>query len=283
MLAAYLAATLLPAMLAARSGAGGPLLVLVAHGATLTLLMLLLRRVDGGVSPVRRWTIMLAPLIAIPLLYAELPTLMAGLRDGYLDAIVQPWEYAMFGGDTPARTLAPAIHRTMGAGAGTALSELLFASYLSYYLIIYVPPILLLLRKQYEIYNLTLAGMMAAFLVCYLAFVVFPVEGPRYIWPAPDGDMHGPIRALTLRVVEAGSSRGAEFPSSHVAVAVAQSVMAWRWQPGIGRVMAVATVLLSVAVIFAGFHYAVDVLAGAVVGAAIGSAATRFGATRIPR
>jgi membrane-associated phospholipid phosphatase len=217
--------------------------------------------------------IALAPLVAIPFLYAELPTLMSGVRDGYLDAVVQPWEYALFGGETPARTLAPAIYGVFGAGPGTVISEILFASYLSYYLIIYVPPVLLLLRRDHAMYARTVAGMMVAFLFCYLIFVVFPVEGPRYIWPAPDGAMHGPIRALTLRIVEAGSSQGAEFPSSHVAVSMAQSIMAFRWHRKLGIAAGIATALLSVAVVFAGFHYAVDVLAGLVVGAAVGLAA----------
>ena len=275
MLAAYLALTLLPAVLAASQGGAGPRLVLLVHCAALAILILILRNRDDRASPARDWGIAIAPLVAIPFLYGELPTLMAGLRAGYLDAVVQPWEYALFGGDTPARTLAPAIYRAIGPSPGTAISELLFASYLSYYFIIYVPPVLLLLRKQYDLYARTLAGMMTAFLLCYLVFVVFPVEGPRYIWPAPDVEMHGPIRAFTLGVVDVGSSRGAEFPSSHVAVSVAQSIMAWRWQPRLGRAMAVATGLLSVAVVFAGFHYAVDVLAGIVVGAVIGTAAIR--------
>jgi membrane-associated phospholipid phosphatase len=77
---------------------------------------------------------------------------------------------------------------------------------------------------------------------------------------------------FTLQLVELGSSRGAEFPSSHVAVAMAQSIMALRWQRRLGMVMFIATLLLSVAVVFAGFHYAVDVIAGAAVGAAIGIA-----------
>lgn len=221
-------------------------------------------------APALRWAIRLAPLVAIPFLYAELPTLMSGLKDGYWDAIVQPWEHAVFGG-MPARTLAPTIRSALGGGVATVVSELLYAAYLSYYFIIYVPPILLLLRGSYDLYARTMAGMMIAFLTCFLAFVVFPVEGPRYIWPAPDVGMEGPVRAFTHRLVEAGSSRGAEFPSSHVAVAMAQSFMALKWQPKLGVAIAIATILLSIAVVFAGYHYAVDVLAGAVLGTAIGA------------
>ena len=89
--------------------------------------------------------------------------------------------------------------------------------------------------------------------------------------------MEGPVRAFTHFLVEAGSSRGAEFPSSHVAVAMVQSLMALRWQPRVGVVAAVCTILLSIAVVFAGYHYAVDVLAGALLGAVIGAVAVRRG------
>jgi membrane-associated phospholipid phosphatase len=277
MLIGYLALTALPAALAARSSRGSIGMLLLHLGAIALLAALRPRRDE---RPALRWWInALAPLAAIPFLYAELPVLMSGLREGYLDAVVQPWELALFG-EMPARTLAPRIHAWAGHAAGTAVSEILFASYLSYYLIIYVPPVALLVRGDWPTYFRTLTGMMAAFLFCYLCFVVFPVQGPRYIWPAPDSAMHGPIRALTLGLVEVGSSRGAEFPSSHVAVSVAQSLMALRWQRRLGVAASVCTGLLSIAVVFAGFHYAVDVLAGWVVGAVVGWTALRGSSSR---
>jgi len=275
MLAGYLGLTMVPALLAARAPATGPRIVLGAHLIGLVLLIVLLRGSAGQRSAARSWLLGLLPLAAIPFLYAELPTLMGGVRDGYYDAVVQPWEYALFGGDTPARTLAPGLHESLGTPAATLVSELLFASYLSYYLIIYFPLVLLLVRRRFDIYGQTLTGVMATFLLCYLVFVAFPVEGPRYLWPAPDAAMHGPIRAFTLTLVEVGSSRGAEFPSSHVAVSVAQSIMALRWQRRLGIVTSVATALLSVAVVFAGFHYAIDVIAGIAVGGIIGVMMTR--------
>jgi membrane-associated phospholipid phosphatase len=273
LLVAYLAATLLPALLAARGGVAGARAVLAAHVMAFVLFVFAIGRRRREVTQLEQWMMALGPLVAIPFLYAELPTLMAGLSDGYRDAVVQPWERAVFGG-MPARTLAPAVRHTVGSGVGTVVSELLYASYLSYYVLIYLPPLLLLAQRRYVLYARTLAGMMTAFLTCFFVFVIFPVEGPRYIWASPDVGMEGPIRALTHRLVEVGSSRGAEFPSSHVAVAVAQSVMAVKWQPRIGVAAAVATVLLSIAVVFAGYHYAVDVVAGSVIGAAIGMVAT---------
>jgi membrane-associated phospholipid phosphatase len=108
--------------------------------------------------------------------------------------------------------------------------------------------------------------MMLTYAVCFAAFLLFPVEGPRYAWGAPPNVPSGPIRSLTLAILERGSSRGTAFPSSHAAVAAAQAIMALRSQRRIGVAVSVASALLMIGAVYGGFHYAVDMLAGAVVG-----------------
>jgi membrane-associated phospholipid phosphatase len=66
--------------------------------------------------------------------------------------------------------------------------------------------------------------------------------------------------------LEARSSRGTAFPSSHVAVACATSVLAVRFFGVIGLVIPVVTLGLALGAIYGGFHYAIDVLAGATLG-----------------
>ena len=95
--------------------------------------------------------------------------------------------------------------------------------------------------------------------------MVFPVQGPRYIAP-PAGVPDGLFRSLTLALLEGGSSRGAAFPSSHVSVAVAQTLLALRFQRRLGWVLVPVTTLLALGAVYGGFHYAVDVLVGAALG-----------------
>jgi len=109
----------------------------------------------------------------------------------------------------------------------------------------------------------------AACLVCLAAFTVFPVAGPRYLWGAPPGVPHGPARTFATWLLELGSARGTAFPSSHAAVAAAQSMMALRVQRPVGLVASVATLLLSVGAVYGGFHYAIDVLAGLTLGVVV--------------
>ncbi len=208
-----------------------------------------------AVSPVTDWL----PLLLVPFLYAELPFLMGDAV--YRDALVQAWESSLFG-TQPTRTLA-------GTAPSAAVSELLHLGYLLYYPIVYVPPLAVYLAGRMEEYGRTLLGVMLTYVLCYLVFIIFPVEGPRYTWGAPAGIPGGPIRSLTLAILERGSSRGTAFPSSHAAVAVAQAILALRYQRRMGVVVAVSSVLLMLGAVYGGFHYAVDVLAGAALGAGV--------------
>jgi membrane-associated phospholipid phosphatase len=104
-----------------------------------------------------------------------------------------------------------------------------------------------------------------SFLVCFLVFVFFPVQGPRYLG-VPQGVPDGPVRRLVLSVLEVGSSRGAAFPSSHVAVATTQFVMVLQYQRRLGLLVLGISLGLAAGAVYGGFHYAVDVLAGVAVG-----------------
>ena len=105
--------------------------------------------------------------------------------------------------------------------------------------------------------------------VCFVFFVYFPVQGPRYFGP-PESIPEGPIRALTLFILENGSSRGAAFPSSHMAMTVCQAMAQLRYQPPIGIIVTLISVGVGFGAVYGGFHYAIDMLAGAVVGLVVG-------------
>jgi membrane-associated phospholipid phosphatase len=201
----------------------------------------------------------LLPLIVAPLLYGEIPMLIAAVGATYHDVAVQAWEARLFGGQ-PARTLAARL-------PWTAVSELLHAGYLAYYPLIFVPPLLLLARGERRGYAETVLALTVAYTVCWTIFIIFPVQGPRYLWGPPPGIPAGPMRRLAVHVLAAGSSRGAAFPSSHMAVSGVQALMACRWQPrGVAVPTTAIAVLVGLGAVYGGFHYAVDMIAGAVLG-----------------
>jgi membrane-associated phospholipid phosphatase len=215
------------------------------------------RRRPGMIAAAVAWL----PLLLLPVLYAELPLVIAAGGSPFRDQMVQGWERLAFG--APARTLAASL-------PSVALSEVLHLGYLSYYPLIYLPPLLLWLRRRDDAFGETLLALAVTFTACFAVYALFPVQGPRYLWSA--GAPEGPVRSIVVSLLERGSSRGAAFPSSHMAVAVTQAVVALRLQPRVGMVAAVSAGLIGVGAVYGGFHYAIDMAAGAALGAVVAMA-----------
>ncbi|MGZ8379572.1 MAG: phosphatase PAP2 family protein [Gemmatirosa sp.] len=279
LLAAYLVATLPPAVRAIASAAGPPATPLLsfALAALLGAALWTLRTGHRSVSRVTRALAAWLPLLAVPACYAALPLVAAGLgRAALHDPLVIDWEQTLFGA-SPARTLAE-------RWPARALSELLHLGYLSYYALIYLPPAWLWWRAARDAHDARGVRAFAAatwtvwlaFVACYLVFAWLPVQGPWYQWPAPGAVPDGPVRGVVEALLRAGSSRGTAFPSSHVAVSVAQTLALLQVAPRLAVPTAIATTLLAVGAVYGGFHYAVDVLAGAALGALIGAVGPRL-------
>jgi membrane-associated phospholipid phosphatase len=250
---AHLAATLWPAALYTRaSGDAAPLAV---HTAILTVAAALVLTSTQRWQPLRDWL----PVLAGPFLYVELRWLIAGLGRPHADATVLRWEALLFPGN-PSATWAPAV-------PVRAVSEALHLAYASYYLLVLLPPILLYLRGRRDAYASTVLALVVVYGLCFAAYLVFPVDGPRYL-VGPAAAPHGPIRAFVLHLLAAGSSRGTAFPSSHVAASVVASLCALRFQRPVGIVVSLLTIGLTLGTVYGGFHYAVDALAGLIVGVA---------------
>lgn len=205
----------------------------------------------------------------MPFLYWELPHLIGPLHGGrFFDGVVMGWEERLFG-HQPSATLA---RRWDSA----ALSELLHLSYLAYYPSIYALPVALYLRRREAAFRETVFALMLGFTLCYAIFIVFPVQGPRYLFPAPGGDAAGgALYRLTHTVLESGSSQGAAFPSAHAAVAAVQTIAAVRYLRAMAPVLGLLTMGISLGAVYGGFHYAMDILAGIALGMVLGWSAPR--------
>jgi membrane-associated phospholipid phosphatase len=222
------------------------------HGALLAVVVACTwwRRVPDWL---RNWI----PVVAIPILYAEAPQIISAAGHELMqDAAILRIEYAWFRGN-PATSLAQ-------AWPWTALSELLHTCYLSYYAIVVSLPVLLHKAGRQRDFSRAVFGLLLTFTVCFLIYVVIPVEGPRYRGGADAPT--GAIRSATLWLLENGSSRGTAFPSSHVAVAVAQTVLAFQFFGRRAVGLAIITVGLALGAVYGGFHYAIDAVAGAALG-----------------
>jgi membrane-associated phospholipid phosphatase len=141
------------------------------------------------------------------------------------------------------------------------------AAYLSYYPILVGAPSVFWLTGRRAAARRALLLMMSTFYVCYTIFLIFPVAGPRYLFPLADNAATAaPLAAFTHRLLSAGSAWGTAFPSSHVAVAVVAAWCAWRALKPLGALLLPAALLLALGTVYGQFHYAVDAVAGVVLG-----------------
>jgi membrane-associated phospholipid phosphatase len=192
------------------------------------------------------------------------------------DARVQRWEAFLFGGQ-------PSLD-WIRSFPSPAWSTLMHAAYLSYYGILAAAPLGLWGTGRRGAARTTVLLTMATFYVCWTVFFVFPVAGPRYLFPpAENAAAAVPVAVLTRRLLEGASAFGTAFPSSHVAGALVAAACAWRgWRP-LGAVLVPAALLLSLATVYGQLHYAVDALAGAAVAAAVLIAGRRAEYHSVPR
>jgi membrane-associated phospholipid phosphatase len=212
-------------------------------------------------GPVGRFLAEFYPLIATVALYTHVG-LLNSARGVAHDALVQGWEAAVFGSQ-------PSLE-WIRSWPRPAWSNLMHAAYLSYYAILAGAPGVLWLAGRREAARRTLLLMMSTFYVCYLIFLLFPVAGPRYLFPLADNEAAAaPLAVFTHRLVAGGSAWGTAFPSSHVAVAVVAAWCSWTVLRPLGAVLIPAAILLALGTVYGQFHYAVDALAGAVLGALV--------------
>jgi membrane-associated phospholipid phosphatase len=234
-------------------------LIALAHGLIVLVVLLAPRaRRSGGLARVLGE---LYPLLIVFSLYSTVGLLN---RAGGLshDARVQGWEQALFGGQ-------PSME-WIRAQPWPWLSFMMHAAYLCYYPILLGAPIGLWLAGRAESARRALLLEMATFYACYVAFLLFPVAGPRYTLPLAHNEAtRTAIARLTQQLLNAGSAWGTAFPSSHVAVALVASGCVLRVSRGAGVPMLAAATLLTLGTVYGQFHYGVDALAGAAVAAVV--------------
>ena len=203
------------------------------------------------------------PILLLGALYGALDIINASGGTAVFDPTVMRWEAALFGDQ---------ISRAWWQQAPSGFwSTVLHGAYLSYYVIIPLPPLYFAATRNLVALRRSVFLIMTAFIICYLFFVFFPVAGPYYQFDRPTGDfVANPLARTVYGILASGSSYGAAFPSSHVAATVAAVAAAWWEKPRLGLVLLVPTLFLIIGVVYTQMHYGVDVLAGlAVAGMAV--------------
>lgn len=197
----------------------------------------------------------LYPLVVIMIFWIELDRIIAALARPRLDGWVLAFDERVFG-----RHLHIAWPSYMSS---PALGEAMNFAYFAYYLLIFLPPLVLYFGRRREALRDSMFRLMVAYLACYVFYLAFPAFGPRYTPGEYSASAGGVFGWLVERIHQAGDSRGTAFPSSHVAGAVTIALAGWRW---FSRPVAVLFTIEAAAVVLSTVytqnHYAIDSLVG---------------------
>ncbi len=190
----------------------------------------------------------------------------------FLDPMVARWEEALCG-------CQPGV-LFMEKLPWLGVSEVFYAAYFSYYIMIIGVGLALFLRDRRHFFHY-LSVLSFLFYVCYLIYIFVPIIGPRlFFGPVGGYSLPEEVRrfapaASDPAAVQAGvffklmgwiyqvfEAPGSSLPSSHVAVAWCTVWFSFRYLKPIRYIHLVLAFLLTLSTIYCHYHYCVDVLAG---------------------
>ncbi len=248
-------------------------LLLAAHAAILLLVhsLIRLRAAGRGGAPID-FLRHFYPVFLYVWFFSETGWLNRMFFKEYMDPIAIRWDQAMFG-------CQPSVV-FMDKLPYLPISELFYASYFSYYIMIAGVGLALFLRERRQFFHYV-SVVSFVFYICYSIYIVLPIIGPRvffhdiggYDLPQayqqlastdvyPEAVKAGPffkIMAFIYRVFEAP---GAALPSSHVAVALTTVFFSFRYLRPIRYWHLAVAILLCCATVYCRYHYVIDVIAG---------------------
>jgi membrane-associated phospholipid phosphatase len=214
-----------------------------------------------------QWPLPLAPrarilvssavaLVLLAFYWGELGALHRCWPRATHDALVARWDLALFGAH---------LNETWRAALPAPwLRETMHALYASYYLLAFLPVVVAGLARSEEEAADTAFRLLATYLPFFLFYVAFPVLGPA-TGTLPAGS--GWFSHLTTGLRASGDSPGTAFPSSHVGGSVAMAVGVWGWWGRRwGLFWAAGALLVAVATVHTGNHFAIDAVFGAACG-----------------
>lgn len=213
------------------------------------------------------------PVLLFIFFYGETGALNHMLSSRELDPFFIRLEQRIFG-QQPSLMFMEKIHFL-------AVSELFYAAYFSYYVMIGGISLALFVRGRAQFFHF-LSVLSFVFYVCCLIYIFLPVVGPRIFYPELSGTVLPPSALPTVvppfpQEIKAGlfyqvmawiyghlEAPGAAFPSSHVAVGLCSVYFSFRYLPRIRYLHLGVAILMCLATVYCRYHYAVDVMGGLV-------------------
>jgi membrane-associated phospholipid phosphatase len=232
--------------------------IVVKHCAAALVILLLIRAAEDRydwLGVLRHWY----PLLVFFPLFAEMNQLVNMFFPFWANSWLINLDRALFG-----------VHPTVWfeTVATPALTELMVLFYLAYFLMIPTAALPLYVKKKERQFDNLMFNTSLAFYLSFVAFLFFPAVSPRITLAHLQGAplQGGLLLGLLNRVQSFGGIHGGAFPSSHVAVAFTVLLSAYRTERKVFYVLLPFVLGLAVSTTYCRYHYAVDAIAGALLG-----------------
>lgn len=252
---------LLALALAAAGGAGRPDLVLLYLGLGAGTVALARRSGSRAAASLRFWY----PVAVVVLVYLTLEPVIAGVNPRRWDAFFSAFDDRWLPGVVPAwRGL---------VGRPGLLTDAAYVVYLSYYLLPVAAAALARGLGEAEGERAVFA-ILLCFWASYAGYFLLPTEGPRLPLAEEAKLGGGPVSEASRAFLRhAGRTRVDAFPSGHTSVSLVAAALGLRVAPRAGWSLLAWAIAIVFTTVYVHVHYAVDVLAGALLAAAVLAAA----------
>jgi membrane-associated phospholipid phosphatase len=111
------------------------------------------------------------------------------------------------------------------------------------------------------------------YVLCYTTYLLIPTQSPaNRVGVQQIGSAHGGIFQHLVRAIQNNAGvHGNAFPSAHIMLAFVVLMFVYRFLPRVAPLLLLPILLMCVGAVYDGYHYASDVIAGAVIGIALGA------------
>jgi membrane-associated phospholipid phosphatase len=213
-------------------------------------------------SPLSHWY----PTLIFLFFFEETGLTVHAIFPGWFDRYLIKADYAVFG-----------VHPTvwLEGFSNYWLNEYMQLAYTSYFLLTIGLGSYLWVRDRRGDFAVFITSTCAAYYLCYVIFVLFPIESPHHTLRGLQRVelAGGPFTAFINLIEKHGRVHGGAFPSAHVAGSVVALISAWRFARRAAYWLTPLVLSVCVATVYGRYHYVMDVLAGiltAVIGCRMG-------------
>ena len=123
-------------------------------------------------------------------------------------------------------------------------------------------------EDQNQPFRVWMDATVLGYIICYIFFVLLPTEGPAHTLyrQSSSSTFTGPFHWLVQLIQHRAGVHGNAFPSSHIMASFVALLSAARWKPRLAGWLVIPVVLMCIGAVYDGYHYASDIVAGALLG-----------------